>query len=132
MVEKRLEKEKLTLEAFEPRYNEHSTDIAKLLHIVFVVLMAIPIMILNFSKERYFVDHLTTSLEFNIVMILMVIIVIPWTIGLLDSLFSSSTHIIRSILNDNVYSLVAAFICGILFYFMERRVYKPKDSLGHY
>ena len=67
MVEKRLEKEKITLEAFEPRYNEHSTDIAKLLHIVFVVLMAIPIMIVNFSRERYFVDHLTTSLEFNIV-----------------------------------------------------------------
>ena len=126
MVEKRLEKERITLEAFEPRYNEHSTDIAKLLHIVFVVLMAIPIMIVNFSKERYFVDHLTTSLEFNIVTILMVIIVIPWTIGLLDSLFSSSTHIIRSILDDSVYSLVAAFICGILFYFMERRVYKQR------
>jgi hypothetical protein len=126
MVEKRLEKEKITLDAFEPRYNEHSTDIAKLLHIVFVVLMAIPIMLVNFSKKRYFVDHLTTSLEFNIVTILMVIIVIPWIIVLLDSSFTSSTHVIASVLNDNVYSFVAACIYGFLFYTIERRVYSQR------
>jgi len=123
MVEKRLEKEKATLDEFEPRYNEHSTDIAKLLHIVFVVLMAIPIMLVNFSKKRYFVDHLTSSLEFNSVTILVVILAIPWTVILLDSTFTSSSHVVASMLKDNVYSFVAAFICCILFYLIERRVY---------
>jgi len=126
IVEKRLEKEKITLKEFEVSYNDQSTDMAKLLHIVFVVLLAVPIMILNFSNERYFIDHLTTSLEFNSLTILIVLIAIPWSIIWLDGILTSSTQMISSILNDRIYTFIAASICGILFYFIERRVYNQK------
>ena len=126
IVDQRLEKEKVIYEEFEKRYNEHSTDLAKLLHILFVVLMSMPIMILNFSRDRYFVDHFTASLEFNSAMILVVILAIPWALLGLGSLFPPASDVIFTILSDDVYTYIAAVSCGFLFYSIERRMYTQK------
>ncbi len=126
MVTAKIVREQGTLEDFRIRYDQQSTSLAKLLLIVFVFLVAIPLMVLNFSKEKYFIDHLMTSFEFNSLLILIVLILIPWFIIFLDTVFTSTTHSISSILDDHIYSFIAGFICIILLYFMERRVYNQR------
>jgi hypothetical protein len=88
--------------------------------------MAIPMMLLNFSRDRYFVDHLTASLEFNSITILVVIIGFPWALVGVASLFRAASDTISTMLSDHVYAYIAAVLCGFLFYSIERRVYTQK------
>lgn len=126
-VTEHIERDKITLEEFTLQYNRQSTSIAKMLLIVFVMLAAVPFMLLNYTRERYFVDHLMTSLEFCSVIILISLILLPWLIIFLGAIFQFS---IKTILNDRIYTIIAALICFLFLCLMERRVYGQRYLLA--
>lgn len=127
IVTERIERENVTLQEFTMQYDQQSTSMAKLLLILFVMLMAVPFMALNYSRDKYFADHLATSLEFSSVSILLCIIIVPWTISLFGSLLKFS---VDEILSDRIYTIITAIICFLIFSLMERRVYNQRFILA--
>ncbi len=80
MMEAKITDQNVTYIEFETLYNNVSSSRAKLLLIVIVFLFSLVLSIVNFSKRRYYADHLTVSFEFMAFTLLYVSIVI---IGLL-------------------------------------------------
>lgn len=64
LVEKKIEKEQLSLEDYTAKYDKQSTKVAKLLIIFLAVLYAFPLWILHFKKRKFFTDHFLFGLEF--------------------------------------------------------------------
>lgn len=65
MVEKKIKKGKTTLDKFRFKYEAQSSQMAKLLVIIFVFFTAASLHLLFYSSKAYFTDHLTLALEFN-------------------------------------------------------------------
>jgi hypothetical protein len=71
MVYSRVGRDRLALQGFELMYNQKSTSLAKLLIVVFVVVAALPMLVIYRKRNRFFTDHLTLSVEltcFNLAM----------------------------------------------------------------
>jgi hypothetical protein len=71
MVYSKVGHDRLALQGYELMYNQKSTSLAKLLIIVFVIVAALPMMVIYRKRNRYFTDHMTLSVEltcFNLAM----------------------------------------------------------------
>jgi hypothetical protein len=130
MVMKRIEKEDTTLEVFTMRYRQQSTNLAKLLLIVFVLLAALPLALLNLSKKMFFIDHLMVSLEVNSILVLVIHVVIPWMLLAVNPIIQHIGLSIEIIFQDAVYSLITMIFVIVIFYFVHRRVYANKPVLS--
>jgi hypothetical protein len=64
MVQEKVAVRGLTFADFEISYNDASKDWAKLLLIVIVFMFSIVLGIVNYSKRRFYADHLTASFEY--------------------------------------------------------------------
>jgi hypothetical protein len=64
MVQEKVAVRGLTFADFEISYNDASKDWAKLLLIVIVFIFSIVLGIVNYSKKRFYADHLTASFEY--------------------------------------------------------------------
>jgi len=64
MVEKKIEKEQLTLKEYRISYDSRSTKVAKLLIIFLAVLYAFPLWLLYLKRKLFFTDHFLFGLEF--------------------------------------------------------------------
>lgn len=64
LVEKRVGDQSITIEKLEILYNQNSGDWAKLLLVIIVVLFSGMLTLVNFSRSRFYSDHLTLSFEF--------------------------------------------------------------------
>lgn len=126
VVENRLNKEQVSLEEFTIRYEQQSTNMAKLLLIVFVFFVALILALINYSSRHYFYDHLLAALEFCSLLIIVGLLFIPWTLKLVDSLWPGRSHWVDLIFQDSVFSLIISAICFSVFFLMEKRVYHQK------
>lgn len=71
MVFNKVGTDRLALEGYSLMYNEKSTNLAKLLIILFVILASAPMMIIYRKNNRFFTDHLALAVEltcFNLAM----------------------------------------------------------------
>jgi hypothetical protein len=71
MVHSKVGNDALRLEGYTLMYNQKSTNLAKLLIIVFVILASVPMMIIYRKRNRFFSDHLSLAVEltsFNLAM----------------------------------------------------------------
>lgn len=110
LVKERIEKEKIDIEDFKRNYQNQSTNLSKLLIVVLVVVLTLFLMIINYSKQNYFFDHLLVALEFysfqlliNLVIIANVILWVikvakwydlDWNFLMTDQVFSTITYLI--------------------------------------
>lgn len=76
IMEAKITAQNITYTEFETMYNNVSSSRAKLLLIVLVFLFSLVLSIVNFSKRRYYADHLTVSFEFMSFTLLYVSIII--------------------------------------------------------
>lgn len=63
MVFSKIGKDPFAMEGYTLMYNQKSTGLAKLLIIVFVVLAAVPMMIIYRKRNRFFTDHVNLAVE---------------------------------------------------------------------
>jgi hypothetical protein len=71
LVQKELDTTGYSYQAYSLMYNDKSTGLAKLLIIVFVLLVSLPFNLIYRKRSRYFADHLALSVElvaFNLAM----------------------------------------------------------------
>jgi hypothetical protein len=64
LAEEKMIEQTITLESLEMLYNQNSGDWAKLLLVILVVLFSVLVATINFSRSRFYSDHLTLSFEF--------------------------------------------------------------------
>jgi hypothetical protein len=123
IVNKRIAAESIPFETFEIRYNQQSTNMAKLVLVLMVFYFSIPLSLVNFNKKMYFSDHLLVSLEACSLVILLNFVVLIWSLELviyLASLFGSD---IRFLLYDSSASWFSGGLLIYLFAQLERRAY---------
>lgn len=75
MVEERVNSQSMPVKNLEVLYNQNSGDWAKLLLVVIVILFSGILTLLNFSRSRFYSDHLTLSFEFLSYTILFIAII---------------------------------------------------------
>lgn len=63
VVERRMSEQSLAFEAVAQAYDTHSVNVAKLMLIELVLLMALFLSWVNYSKNKYFGDHLLAAFE---------------------------------------------------------------------
>jgi hypothetical protein len=60
----KIQKENISEEAFALKYNTKTSTLSKLLLIIFVPMFALVFAGVNYSRDRYFADHMLLALEF--------------------------------------------------------------------
>jgi hypothetical protein len=69
VVARKIAKEGINVRGFELMYNDKTTNLAKMLVVVFVALGSLPLSLIFAKRNRYFTDHVALSIEltcFNI------------------------------------------------------------------
>ncbi|MEI9918010.1 MAG: DUF3667 domain-containing protein [Bacteroidota bacterium] len=119
MVEKRIKEEKTTLKAFAIKYQEQSTEMAKLWLVLVVLYFSVPLWLINYNKKLFYFDHLTVSLEFISLAAIYMFVILPWIIVLISKFVK---------LSDNSFDAMAKFplivISWGLLYAFERNTYQ--------
>lgn len=124
IIEEKLIRENIALNDFRIRYENQSTSLAKLMLIVFVLFTGVFFLLLNLKKEFYFYDHLTVSLEFNALFILISNILLHYTALLIAKFMSLVDVSIWTYLTDSVFTAITVVIAVILLYSIHRRAYR--------
>jgi hypothetical protein len=63
VVTHKIAKEGISMQGFELMYNDKTTNLAKMLIVVFVVLGSAPLSLIFAKRNRYYSDHLALSIE---------------------------------------------------------------------
>jgi hypothetical protein len=124
MVEAHLLEENTTLPDFTVRYELHANNVAKIMLICLVLILAVPVWIGNYSSGLFFRDHLIVSMEFCTVIVLLNNIIIPWTWIGLNALFRDGPVNQDEIFNSAYPAIIMAVTSFLLFFLMEKRVYE--------
>lgn len=128
MVRTKIANENMTMSDFTLRYQQQSSNISKLLLVVFAILVAVPLMLLNYHQHYYYRDHLLVSFEYNSLSILVCQLAIPWFLIFLEKVFSL-TALVEFFFNDVVISVVIGGLSLLVFFIIEKRVYnQPKRA----
>ncbi|HRJ29848.1 MAG TPA: DUF3667 domain-containing protein [Cyclobacteriaceae bacterium] len=123
IVEQKIKAEKISIDAFRVNYEQQSTSLAKLLLIIFVLFTGLCIALFNIKSNKYFYDHITVSLEFNAMFILMGNIALKLFALLITQFMLLFDVLLEQYLTDPVYTSIAGLLAVILLFSMQRRVY---------
>ncbi len=77
MVKEKLDHEKIDLKEFQNDYENESTNLSKLLIVLLVFAFTGFLMVINYSKEKIFFDHLLFSFEFFSFLLLINSVLLP-------------------------------------------------------
>jgi hypothetical protein len=102
VVIEKIAKEGLSEAGFQLMYDEKTTNLAKLLIVIFVLIAALPLSLIFARRNRYFTDHLALSVEltsFNIavnaigltVLLWLLNVILRWTGGGLERYLNEIT-----------------------------------------
>ena len=123
MVERKIAAEKIDFDTFQIRYDQQSTNMAKLILILLVVYFSVPLSLINLNHKMFFYDHLLVSLEVCSLVIFLNFVGLFWffkILVLVVGLFGSN---IEFILDDYFIIWFSMALMLYLFYSIERRAY---------
>ena len=116
IIEQKIQKEGVTYETLEGNYNAKSSELAKMLIVLMVVLAAIPLTIINYSPKRYIVEHIYLSFEFNTFLLFINMIALS-TILWVFFVVLHQAGIAAPSVNDRFFGIVSS---SLSFYFFAR------------
>lgn len=124
-IESRLLQEHVTFEEFAIRFDPQAVNLAKTMLVLIIPIFALLASLINFSRARYFSDHLLFSAEFNAYMIFCNLVFLPFILLGLNFIFELFSFTPLQI-NDTV---LVPIISTTSMYFLvraERRCYGLK------
>jgi hypothetical protein len=128
MVQERMAEEQTTLREFTIRYQQQSTNMAKLLLIVYALLTVPVLAAIHYSSRFYLSDQLFISFEFNALMILLSQVLLPWVLVVVDYMLDSVGLTLVPVLSDTFFTILTAIISLALLYVFEKRVYRQEKN----
>ncbi|MEZ4722558.1 MAG: DUF3667 domain-containing protein [Flavobacteriales bacterium] len=109
--------------AFVATYNDHSSNISKIIILLLALLFAVPLMIFNF-RWTYFFDHLMFSLSFISFLLLGVFIVLPYLLFSLWWMASAVGYNIQVNWNGTGVVAFALTVLGVYLFSALRTFYQ--------
>ncbi len=128
LVQNKLEAEEVDFDTFQIRYNQQSTNMAKMILVMMVIYFSIPLMLVNFNKKMYYSDHLLVSLEVCSLIILVNFVALLWVIQFAVFLFGLAGVNIDFLFTDTYSIWISIPVFFYLFFQMERRAYS--ETIG--
>ena len=119
LVEKRIHDQSIAIENLEILYNQNSGDWAKLLLVIIVVLFSGMLTLVNFSRSRFYSDHLTLSFEFLSYTILIVALIFRGITAVFYFTGSWLSLNMQWLFEDERFFLLPS-VCVLLLYFLVR------------
>lgn len=123
LVEKRIAAEKMDFEEFQIRYDQQSTNMARMALILLVIYFSLPLSLINYSRKMYYYDHLLASLEACSFIIMLNFVALMWLFRFVVYLADQFGSNIQFIMNDSFLSVVSIGVLLYPFFQLERRVY---------
>jgi hypothetical protein len=117
IVKQKLEKDKIDIQDFQKDYQNQSTNLSKLLIVLLVFAFTAFLMVVNYSKQNYFFDHLLFSLEFYSFQLLINSVLLPNFFLLIIKLGNTVGMDWNVLLTDNFFSIITILI---IIYFLLR------------
>lgn len=124
MVTKHIAAENIDLKTFGIRYNQQSTNMAKMVLILMVVYFSVPLTLVNYNRKMYYSDHLLVSLEACSLIILINFLLLIWVFKFLIVMANGVGFDLTYILNDSYMSWMSFGLITYLCFQLERRAYQ--------
>lgn len=116
-VTRELEKRHISLDEFREKYEAQSTNLSKLLLVVLVLVLTLILMVINYSRNNYFFDHLLVSLEFYSFHLLVNMLLLPMMVYVIVYLALRAGWDWKILFADQYFSIP---VYGLVIYFLAR------------
>lgn len=126
IVKQKLEKDKIEIKNFQREYQNQSTNLSKLLIILLVFAFTGFLMVVNYSKQNFFFDHLLLALEFYSFNLIINSVLLPNVFSLIVKSGKFFDMDFGILLTDNFFSWVAALTLAYFLFKAQRLFYNQK------
>ena len=129
-VDHKLQKEKLSYEALETRYNEKTGVLSKTLVFLLIPIFALLFYALFFKRRKYLVEHIVVAAHFWSFVLLLVGVILPIATFVLMRAFKALSVPVAYATNDAVVSTVLQVYLAVYLFLMFRRCYGISNWYG--
>ncbi len=127
LVLEKIHKDGLDMQGFELMYNDKTTNLAKLLVVMFVIVASLPLSLIFRKKNRYFTDHVALSVELTSFNLAVNAIALTMIFFIISKLFSWGNLSSGSYLNDLTLTIIFV-ITNLYFIFRSARTFYNKKG----
>jgi hypothetical protein len=122
-VEHKLQKEQISYEVLEAKYNERTGVLSKTLIFLLIPIFALLFFMLFFRKRKYFVQHVVVATHFWSFNLILLGVILPLVSVLLIWVFKGLNISTAYVRNDAIASGVLQICFGVYLFIMLRRSY---------
>ncbi len=122
-VEQKLQKERISYDALETKYNRRASVLSKTLIFLLIPIFALLFYALFFKKRKYLVEHTVVATHFWSFNLLLLGAILPLATVALVRLFKALNFPAAYVTNDAITSSVLQVCLGIYLFVMVRRCY---------
>ena len=122
-VQQKLQKERISYEALETKYNRRTSVLSKTLIFLLIPIFALLFFALFFRKRKYLVEHTVVATHFWSFNLLLLGAILPMATVALVRLFKAMNLPAAYVTNDAITSSVLQVCLGIYLFVMVRRCY---------
>lgn len=126
IVKQKLEKNKIEIKDFQREYQNQSTNLSKLLIVLLVFAFSGFLMVVNYSKQNFFFDHLLLALEFYSFNLIMNSVLLPNVFSLIVKSGKAFNMDFGILLTDNFFTWVAVLILVYSLFRAQHLFYNQK------
>jgi hypothetical protein len=123
-VDHKLQKERISYEALEAKYNEKTAVLSKTLIFLLIPIFALLFFALFFKKRKYFVEHLVVATHFWSFNLILLGVILPLLSVLLIRTFERLNISAAYITNDAIVSSALQLCFGAYLFVMLRQSYR--------
>ena len=122
-VEQKLQKDKISYETLEAKYNERTGVLSKTLIFLLIPIFAVLLYALFFKKRKYVIEHVVVATHFWSFNLILLGVILP-IVTLLLTWSLKAFHISPAYAtNDNIASIALQICIGVYLFAMLRRFY---------
>jgi hypothetical protein len=122
-VERKLQKEQISYEALEAKYNRRTSVLSKTLIFLLIPIFALLFYALFFKKRKYLVEHVVVATHFWAFSLILLGVILPLISVLLIRLCKGLNVSVANVTNDGVVSTVLQVCLAAYLFLMLRRAY---------
>jgi hypothetical protein len=123
-VNHKLQKQQISYEALESKYNGRTSVLSKTLIFLLIPIFAILFYALFFKKRKYFVEHLVIATHFWSFNLILLGVILPLVSVLLIWVFPALGISAGYVTNDGIASAVLQICVGVYLFVMLRQGYR--------
>jgi len=126
-VSQKIQRDHITYEALEAKYNARTSTLSKTLVFLLIPVFAILFYVLFFKKRKYFVEHVVVATHFWSFNLILLGVILPIATVLLARLLKVFNISATYAVNDNIVSIVLQICIAVYLFAMLRRFYVARS-----